>query len=92
MMTDSKSLFDITTTQKRTIEGRLMVDVFAARQSFKRGEIDTIALIRSEFNLADDLTKLKWIGALLRAMRSCIIQHPIVDFIVRNRPTCYKDQ
>jgi hypothetical protein len=86
MMTDSKSLFDIMTAQKRTTEGRLKVDVFAARQSFKRGEIDNISLIRSEFNLADDLKKLKGYSTLLRAMRSCRIQHPIVDFIARSRP------
>jgi hypothetical protein len=92
MMTDSKSLFDIMTTQKRTTEGRLMIDVFSARQSFKRGEIDDIALIRSEFNLADHLTTLKGNGALLRAVRSCRIQPPIVDFIVCNRSNCYKDQ
>jgi hypothetical protein len=92
MLTDSKSLFDIMTTQKRTTEGRLMVDAFAARQSFKRGEIDHIALIRTEFDLADDLTKLKGNGALRSAMRSYRIQHPIVDFIVRNPRTCQNYQ
>jgi hypothetical protein len=35
-MTDSKSLFDIMKTQKRTTDGRLMVDVLAARQSLER--------------------------------------------------------
>jgi hypothetical protein len=81
MMTDSKSLFDIMTTQKRPTEDRLMFDIFAARQSFKRGEIDNISSIRSELNLADDRTKLQGNSPLLRAMRSCRIQHPIVDLL-----------
>jgi hypothetical protein len=34
MMTDSKLLIDIMTTQNRTTEGRLMVDVFGGRQFF----------------------------------------------------------
>jgi hypothetical protein len=83
MLTDSKSLFDIITTQKRTTEHRLMIDIFAARQAYRRREIDNIGLIRSEFNLADDLTKLRGNGAMLRAIQSGRIQHPIEDFVVR---------
>jgi hypothetical protein len=63
MLTDSKSPFDIIITQKRTTEHRLMIDIFAARQVHRRREIDNIGLIRSEFNLADDLTKLLGNGA-----------------------------
>lgn len=83
MLTDSKSLFDIMTTQKRTTEARLMIDVFVARQSYHRGEIDNIGLIRSEYNLADDLTKLSGNGALFRALMLGRVTHPVEDYILR---------
>jgi hypothetical protein len=84
MLTDSKSLFDIITTQKRTTGHRLMMDIFAARQAYRRREIDNIGLIRSEFNLADDLAKLRGNGALLQAIQSGRIQHPIEDSVRPN--------
>lgn len=83
MLTDSQSLFRILTSHKRTTEGRLMIDLFAVRQSYRRGEIDNVGLIRSEYNIADDLTKLKGNGALFRAMLTNRLLHPVEDFIIR---------
>lgn len=42
-----------------------MVDVYSAREAFRKRELDNIALIRSEHNLADVLTKLQGNNALL---------------------------
>eukprot|EP00173_Palmaria_palmata_P001925 Plantae.Rhodophyta-Palmaria_palmata.ctg21584.p1 GENE.Plantae.Rhodophyta-Palmaria_palmata.ctg21584~~Plantae.Rhodophyta-Palmaria_palmata.ctg21584.p1 ORF type:complete len:118 (+),score=18.35 Plantae.Rhodophyta-Palmaria_palmata.ctg21584:31-354(+) len=75
MLTDSKCLFDVLTSNKNTKEGRLMLDTFAARQAYSRREIDNIGLIKSEVNLADDLTKMNGNGALSRAMQSSRLDH-----------------
>lgn len=84
MFTDSLTLFKTLTTCKRTTEGRLMIDIYAARESFRRREIDNIGFIRTAYNPADDLTKLHGNGALMQFLRSGILNHPIADCIVRN--------
>lgn len=85
MLTDSKCLFDVLTSNKNTTEGRLMLDIFAARQAYSRREIDNIGLIKSEVNLADDLTKMKGNGALARAMQSSRLDHRAEDYILRGK-------
>jgi hypothetical protein len=54
-----------------------MIGSFAARRAYRHREIDNAGFLRLEFNLADDLTKLRGNGALLRAMQSGRIQHSI---------------
>lgn len=83
--TDSKCLFDVMTTAKKTTEGRLMINIFAARQSYRRGEINNICLIRSNDNLADDLTKLEGNGLLLQVMHHGYHNPQVVDYIMRPR-------
>lgn len=83
MLTDSKCLFDVLTSNKNTTEGRLMLDIFAARQSYSRREIENIGLIKSEYKLADDLTKINGNGALRRAMQTSRVDREIEDFILR---------
>ena len=58
MLTDSQALFDVLTRAKYTSEKRLMIDIEAARQSYSNKEIDSIALIESEYNPANALTKV----------------------------------
>jgi hypothetical protein len=60
-----------------------MNGIYAAGQSYCRAEIRKIGLIRSEFNIADDMTKLKGNGALFRAMVSGRLVHPVENYIVR---------
>ena len=43
-----------------------------------------LVLIKSEHNLADDLTKLNRNGALLNVMRKGRLDHPIEDFTLRH--------
>lgn len=80
IFTDSKQLFDILITQRRTHESRLMLDSYAARQLIAGRELDNVGLIRSEFNLADDLSKVKDNGYLLDTMIVGVLHHPIEDF------------
>jgi hypothetical protein len=54
-----------------------MIDIYAARKSCRRGEIRNIGLIRSEFNIADDMTKLKRNGALFLATVSGRLVHAV---------------
>jgi hypothetical protein len=83
ILTDSQSLFNVMTTQKRTTEDRLMIDRYAARQSYCRAEIWNIGLIRSEFNIAENVTRLKGNGALFHAMVSGHLVHPVENYIVQ---------
>lgn len=57
LLTDSKSLFDILTKGSRTSEKRLMLDVAAAREGYKRSDISNIGFVRSGKNIADAITK-----------------------------------
>lgn len=45
MLTDLKSLFDLLTSRKTTIEGWLMSDLFVARQAYRRKEVDNFGPI-----------------------------------------------
>ena len=71
MLTDSKQLFDAVCNSTRTKERRLMLDIDAAKQAFRRKEISDLGLIRSGENLADALTKnINTDNPLLRALKS----------------------
>lgn len=83
MLTDSKSLYDILTGNKRSRELRLMVDLAASREAYDKSEIDVIGLVRSESNYADDLTKLKGNGLLKELMRTGKIQQPVAEYVMR---------
>jgi hypothetical protein len=45
-------------------------------------EIDNLALIRSQYNVADALTRIDGNDALLRMLRCGMIDHPIEDFVI----------
>lgn len=83
ILTDSKALYDVITSNRNTEEGRLMIDIFAARQAYGRKEIDNIGLVAGEYNLADDLTKLEGNGKLFQAMKEQRLDHPVRDYIIR---------
>ena len=59
MLTDSLSLFDVITKAKITSEKRLMIDVKVVKDAYQRNELHNIGFIRSEYNPADALTKVK---------------------------------
>lgn len=59
MLTDSLSLFDVVTKATVTTEKRLMIDIQVVKDSYHRNEIEHISFIRSEYNPADALTKVR---------------------------------
>jgi hypothetical protein len=81
--TDSKALYDILTSNRTTAEARLMIDLAATRQSCNRLEMQSVGLIRSEFNLAHALTKQEPNDALYKALKTGKISHPVEEFIIR---------
>jgi hypothetical protein len=59
---DNMSLFYVITRASATLEKRVQLDVEAVRQSYARKELTRIAFLRSAYNCADELTKLKTPG------------------------------
>lgn len=54
---DSYSLFQTITTESSIREKRLFIDLAIPRQAFYGKSVDNIGFVRSEYNLADCLTK-----------------------------------
>lgn len=84
ILTDSEPLFNIITRERITTEKRLMLDLAAARESYRRREIDNIGLISSEHNIADALTKIQRCAnsALWQFMCTDRIRHPVRRFVI----------
>ena len=59
LLTDLKSLFDITSKGSRTNEKRIMLEIHASRESYKAKEISNIGFVRSSDNSANRITKQK---------------------------------
>ena len=77
-LTDSLSLFDVITKATLPTEKRLMVDLQTVKELYKKGKLDNIWFIRSEFNPADALTKHKKDSFLET------IIHPIEQWVTRS--------
>jgi hypothetical protein len=97
MLTDSATLFDAITRHRRTSEGRLMLDIYAAREAYRNREMDNICLIRSEYNVADAMTKAPGNSALLKTIQTHFIYHPVVQYVISCNKRCtyeapYSDQ
>jgi hypothetical protein len=60
-----------------------MIELAATRQSYNRFEIQSVGLIRSEFNLADAPTKQDPNDTLDKALTTGKISHPVEYFIIR---------
>jgi hypothetical protein len=65
-----------------TTEERLMVDLAAARQGFRKRDITNVCLIRSEHNVADTMTKFSANSSLLQLIKSHFINHPIELYVL----------
>ncbi len=59
LVTDSKSLYDCLVRLGTTVEKRLMIDVMALRQFYKRREITEVIWIHDINNPADSMIKVK---------------------------------
>lgn len=77
MFTESKSLFDLIAKNMTSTEKRLMVDVHAAREAYARFQIISNAWIRSQFNPADALAKVKENSVLNKIIDNVTVDHPL---------------
>ena len=84
LYTDSKSLFDVITKNSVTTEKRLMIDVRSVREAYVNMELNNVAWIRSEYNPADALTKVKDNLVLTKAIDEGFITHPVEQWVVRS--------
>jgi len=84
MWTDSKQMFDVFTRASHTTEKRLMIDVRAAREAYKRYEISNIGFVRSEHNPVDGLPKPHICAALDAALRMNTNVNPVQQWVTRN--------
>jgi hypothetical protein len=82
MLTDSKLLFEVITGNKYTTEKGLMADIASTREAYKDRVIANIALIRSEHNTADAMTKLGHIASLETLMCTNKVTHPVEQYVV----------
>ena len=89
LLTDNSGLFNTVTKGRGTTEKRPMIDLESIREAYKRKEIDNIALIRSEFNPADGLTKLNANSALNNLTERGTISHSVEQFI-STPPSMYR--
>lgn len=85
LLTDSKNLFDVISKGTRTSEKRLMLDVACAREGFRNMEINDIGFIRSNYNLADGLTKSMKQAGLLSVMNTSRLDYEVDQWIIRDK-------
>lgn len=85
MLTDNKSLFDVLTKATSTTEKRLMIDIQTVRDAYRSFEVNDVALVRSEFNIADALTKCKSQSIMIDTIRNGRLDHPIQQWIIRSK-------
>lgn len=81
ILTDSDSLFRVTTKASVTTEKRFLIYVRAARETYQRGDITYVGWVRSAQNLADSLTQIEksqLMGAFLDTARI----HTVVEQLV----------
>ena len=83
MYTDSKSLFDTITKRSQTSEKRFLIDLATVREAYRRKQIDNVAWVRSEYNIADSMTKEKRSECLHYVLEKGILNHPVEQWIVR---------
>ena len=84
MYTDSKSLFDTITRRSQTQEKRLLIDLATVRDAYRSKEISNVAWIRSEYNLADPMTK-HCSNHFLEVIDTGVLDHPVEQWIFRKK-------
>ena len=82
ILTDSEILFNSIIRRRCTTERRLMVDLYIARAAFEAQEISNIALIDSDDNPADALTKLKPNTALRDLLYTGMLNQNVKQYVI----------
>lgn len=85
VLTDSEMLFNIITRRRPTTEKRLMIDLRAVREAYQDRSISNIALIASEYNVADSMTKITSNDSLRKLLATFRISHQIRQYIIEPR-------
>jgi hypothetical protein len=83
ILTDSLSLFDVITKAKTTFEKRLLIDLTAAKEAYKKREIYTIGFVRTEDNPANVFTKITRWKILDDILQKSLLDHPVEQWITR---------
>jgi transposase InsO family protein len=82
--TDSRILFNSITRLNSTAEKRLLIDLYALRESYDRRELSSITWVASEDNVADALTKSSCAGtALQRIMNTGKLEARVQGYVQR---------
>jgi len=84
MLTDSKQMINVNTRASHTTEKRMMKDVAAAREAYKRYEISNVGLVRSEHDPENGLTKPHVCAALDAKLRMGTDVNPVQQWVTRN--------
>lgn len=84
MLTDNLSLLDILTNGSSTNEKRLMIYIRTVQSSYNKMEWEDVAGIRSEYIIADTLTKVMKQNILVNAIESSTLLYPKQQWIVRS--------
>jgi hypothetical protein len=83
ILTDRLSLFDGLIKATATSEKRLMIDLAAAKESYKKREIETLGFVRTEYNSADVFTKVTRCKMLEEIIRMSVLNHPVEQWVTR---------
>jgi hypothetical protein len=86
VLTDSKQLYTALQGHGKVTEQRLMTDVAALRQVLRKKEVTRVGFVRSQYNLADGLTKplpLSKESALTSVLRTAKLPFVVEEFIPR---------
>lgn len=87
LLTDSKSLFDVSGKGTTTLEKRLMIDIRVAREACEDYKISQLRWLRRKFNLSEPMTKLTISEIMREFMRSGLVDFVVEKYVVRTR-TC----
>jgi len=87
IFTDAKSIFDTITASKRLRELRLMNEISDVRRAYREREITNVAWIRSEQNIADNLTRSNGNDILRRTMESGKLDFVIEQWVYKDDAT-----
>lgn len=79
--TDSRTLFDSIINLCSMTEKRLLIDIACLREAYRNGDISQLCWIRSQYNLADAMTKDKKDSALLDALKTHRVNTPVEQWI-----------
>jgi hypothetical protein len=74
---------DMNTKATTTTEKRLMIDLCVVKQAYECSEVDTIGFVRSEYNPADELTKITRCAILERILSTANLLRPVEQWVER---------